>query len=239
MSIYKSNNFDLEYFSYGDLSNSPIVLIPPGLGQASHFDDLVKNLEDKYFVITINLPGVGLSESESGELKDLALYISELLNKLEIKNPAILGESYGGSLAIEIDKLIKVKKLILLGSGEYFNPLIRFILKLLFLPALKSKVLRRSYAKLINPLGIFNFKEFSDLQLLQINKRWLSVLNYKINEAKSNTPVVYYLANKDIIVNKFSTKKLKEKFVQFKIYSVKGSHFEYEKRYLEAKLELI
>lgn len=228
MSIYKSNNFDLEYFSYGDLSNSPIVLIPPGLGQASHFDDLVKNLEDKYFVITINLPGVGLSESESGELKDLALYISELLNKLEIKNPAILGESYGGSLAIEIERLINVKKLILLGSGEYFNPFNRFIFEILFLPALKSKVLRRSYAKLINPLGIFNFKEFSDLQLLQINKRWISVLNYTIDSSESITPVIYYLANRDIVVNKSSIKKIKHKFSQFEIRLVKGTHFEYK-----------
>lgn len=35
MSIYEADKFTLEYFTYGDLSNSPIVLIPPGLGQAS------------------------------------------------------------------------------------------------------------------------------------------------------------------------------------------------------------
>jgi len=57
---------------------------------------------------------------ENESLENYALRISE---KITNENPILIGLSFGGMLAIEISKIIKVKKLILIASAKNRNEL--------------------------------------------------------------------------------------------------------------------
>lgn len=232
MNLYWARDFSLEYFTYGNSNNPPLVLIPPGIGNATHFNQLIESLKDKFYILTFNLPGIGKSQSSTGDLKALAFEIADLLKDLKVIDPIILGESYGGSVAIEIDKLIKVKRLILFGSGEYFNSFIRFIFRLIFAPAVQFRLIRKVYSKILSLTPIFDFKEFKDEQLVTTNQRWLSVLDYKIDQSISKTPIDFYLGSKDIILNKKSLKKIKDNYPKLRFHKLDCNHFEYKKYYL-------
>lgn len=114
--IIKETN--INYIQYGKASGKDIVLLH-GWGQnIEMMDPIGKRLQDNFHITNIDLPGFGKSaEPPYGwTVYDYYEAVNELLNKLNIKNPIMIGHSFGGRIAIIYASMKPVNKLILLGA---------------------------------------------------------------------------------------------------------------------------
>ena len=108
-------NKNINYIQYG--SGEDIVLLH-GWGQNI---EMMKPLGDCFLnkrITIIDFPGFGSSEelTKAYTIYDYVEILEELLEKLEIKNPIIMGHSFGGRVAIVYASRNNVEKLVLFGA---------------------------------------------------------------------------------------------------------------------------
>jgi len=109
--------------NYQKVGNGKTIVCLPGWGDTlDSFSELIKSLQAKYTVLVVDLPGFGGSETppEAWGLSDYTKFVSNWMKKVGIiKTYAIIGHSYGGSLAIKglANGDFKADKLILLASA--------------------------------------------------------------------------------------------------------------------------
>ena len=123
---------DINYVQYGEGKD---VILLHGWGQnIEMMKPLGDRLKNKKITI-IDFPGFGLSEEpkEAYTIYDYCEILEELVKKLKIKNPILIGHSFGGRVAICYASRNKVDKLVLFGS-----PCVRLQKKL----PLKVKILK-------------------------------------------------------------------------------------------------
>jgi pimeloyl-ACP methyl ester carboxylesterase len=111
------------------------LLLLHGWGDnASTFEQMAKDLSDKYTLISLDLPGFGGTDSPSKpwKVEDYSRFISHFLLKLKLKPFAIIGHGSGGLLAIQglATGQFETKKLVLLASTalQLNGPLKKLIL---------------------------------------------------------------------------------------------------------------
>lgn len=110
-------NYQVSYQLVG--SGSYLVLLHGwGVNQTA-FANLVARLKDYYTVLTFDFLGFGESDTptEPLTLDDYVDQTKALIEALNIKNPIILGHSFGGRIAIKYALLYDVKTLILCSSA--------------------------------------------------------------------------------------------------------------------------
>lgn len=109
---------DIKYYQTADFDKNDAVVFLHGWGsEASHFQKMLDRCKS---AVAVDLPGFGKSEvpSVAWSLDDYANFVKEFLEKLEIKNPIIVGHSFGGSIGIKYCAGGNdAKKLILIGSA--------------------------------------------------------------------------------------------------------------------------
>ena len=126
---------DINYIQYGNKKGKEIVLLH-GWGQNIEMMKPVGNgLSDEYHITIIDLPGFGNSSEPptAFTLFDYYECVKELLERLKVKNPTMIGHSFGGRVSIIYSALEKTEKLVLLSS-----PFIKRITK----PTLKTRLLK-------------------------------------------------------------------------------------------------
>ncbi len=112
----KIKDIDINYIQYGE--GKDIILLH-GWGQnIEMMKPLGDNLSNKYKITIIDFPGFGKSEEPKtawtiDEYKEM---LEEIIKKLKIKCPIIMGHSFGGRVAIRYSADNKIEKLILFGS---------------------------------------------------------------------------------------------------------------------------
>ncbi len=114
----KINNLEINYIQYGNKKGNNIVLLH-GWGQNIEVMDIIgKKLEKDFYITNIDLPGFGKSEVPNIALNiyNYEEIVNELLSNLKIKNPIIIGHSFGGRVAIVYASKNNVDKLVLLAS---------------------------------------------------------------------------------------------------------------------------
>lgn len=138
-----------------------LVLLLHGWGDDHRtFDDLRRELNGDYQVLTPDLPGFGGTQKPDGawDLDGYARFVKALLGKLELGQPyAVVAHSNGGALAIRALSLgtLKASKLVLLAaSGVRTNSAAkRFFFKVVaklgnaatfWLPESRRRALRKS-----------------------------------------------------------------------------------------------
>lgn len=124
------------YVQYGNNKGKEIVLLH-GWGQnIEMMKPIGDGLQDKYHITIIDLPGFGQSSEplEKFMIYDYYLCVKELLEKLKVKNPTLVGHSFGGRISIIYAALEKCEKLVLLSS-----PFLKKIEKM----SLKTKILKK------------------------------------------------------------------------------------------------
>ena len=112
----KIKNIKINYKQYG---NGDDVILLHGWGQnIQMMDPLGKNLEGNHRITIIDLPGFGLSSEPESVIgvPDYADVVHELLKELKIKNPIIIGHSFGGRVAICYASKYSTKKIVLFGA---------------------------------------------------------------------------------------------------------------------------
>ena len=229
---FEDKLYAISYIKQGNSKNQTIIIFPEGPGEASAYSELIKELSKKYYILALYLPGHKKTKFESNKMEDMAIDISNFINQLKIKNPILIGESIGGSLAIEIAKIIKINKLVLMGSGEFFTFIERIMLSILFFPSKFSSILRRIYARIISFLFIF-FKKSHVLQidkqtneqLKEVGDRFNKVIWYKLPIFNSSIKTLLINGNNDVIQRKNSITKIKNIFSNLKIIDVNSDNF--------------
>ncbi len=159
------------------------------------------------------------------ENESLKNYAKRISLKIDSENPTIIGLSFGGILAVEISKILKTKKLILIASAKNKTELPKIyqfagILKL-------NKLLPSSLLKSQNFVTnwMFGIKTKSDKQLLkailkETDSKFLSwAINEILNWKSEQNPKNYFHihGNKDRII---PIKNVKANYI-----IDKGGHF--------------
>ncbi len=127
-------DININYIQYGE--GKDIVLLH-GWGQnIEMMQPLGDPLSNKYKITIIDFPGFGESEEPktAWTIDDYSEMLGEIIKKLNIKKPILMGHSFGGRVAIRYSANNKIEKLVLFGS-----PCIRKQQPL----SLKTKVLKK------------------------------------------------------------------------------------------------
>ncbi len=118
--------------AYTDKGDGEVIVLLHGWGCSKEiFDELIERYSSKYRVITVDLPGFGESE-EPNDFVGSNFYVNileGLLSDLSVKNPILVGHSFGGKVAMLYASKYDVSKLILIDSAgiKPFRGLIYYI----------------------------------------------------------------------------------------------------------------
>jgi pimeloyl-ACP methyl ester carboxylesterase len=110
-------DIDVNYVQYG--SGKKNVVLLHGWGQnIQMMDPIGKRLEKIATITIIDLPGHGESDEpkEAITIYDYCEIVKELLDKLKINNPILIGHSFGGRVSIVFASKYDTEKLVLLGA---------------------------------------------------------------------------------------------------------------------------
>lgn len=116
--IKQINGLNVNYITYGKKGALELVFLH-GWGQnIEMMRPLGDNLEEKYHITIIDLPGFGDSEEPkyTWKLFDYVELVHQLLTALKIKKPIMLGHSFGGKISLLYASMYPVEKLVLFGS---------------------------------------------------------------------------------------------------------------------------
>lgn len=107
----------LNYEESGLPSGKPVVLLHGWGCDHSTVRSIAACLEDKMRVISVDLPGHGKSDEPESVwgTQDFANCVGELINKLHLNSPSLIGHSFGGRTSIayasrheNVDKIVLV-----------------------------------------------------------------------------------------------------------------------------------
>lgn len=188
-------NININYIQYG--SGSDIVLLH-GWGQnIAMMKPIGDRLQKNHRITILDFPGFGDSEEPKIALTvyDYCEILEELLKKLKVKKPVIMGHSFGGRIAIIYASRNEVEKVVLFGS-----PCIRKEVK----PNLKLRMLKslkkipginklEGFAK--NHMGSRDYKNASEI----MKKILVNVVNEDLSECakKINVPTLLIWGDRD------------------------------------------
>lgn len=126
---------NVNYIQYG---KGPDIVLLHGWGQNIEMMQFLGDpLSSKYRITILDFPGFGKSEEpkEAWTIEDYRDMLHELVEKLKIKNPTVIGHSFGGRVAICYAAKYEVNKVVLFGA-----PCVRVKKEL----SLKEKTLKRA-----------------------------------------------------------------------------------------------
>lgn len=141
---YLYKDMEINYTNYGNSKGKDLVLLH-GWGQNIEMMRPVGNGLDKDFnIYIIDLPGHGNSStlSEALQIVDFVEFLREMFKDLKIKNPILIGHSFGGEISLLYASKYEVDKVVVFDSP--FRPIIKKL-------SLKTKILK--FAKRIPGLN--------------------------------------------------------------------------------------
>ena len=104
-------------------SGTPIVLFHSLLADQSSFDAIAGPLAATHRVVILSLPGFGESDFVGTELAQIADHIAAGIHAMELKKPILLGNGYGGFVALltAIRHPALASRLVLADCGAAFS----------------------------------------------------------------------------------------------------------------------
>ena len=112
----KVKDLDVNYIQYGKGKD---ILLLHGWGQNIEMMKFIgDNFSDRFRITILDFPGFGESEEphETWTIDKYSEMLEELVKKLEIKKPIVMGHSFGGRVAIRYSARNAIEKLVLFGS---------------------------------------------------------------------------------------------------------------------------
>lgn len=124
----------VNYIQYGEGRD---ILLLHGWGQNIEMMKFIGDaFSDRFRITILDFPGFGESSEPSipWSISDYVLLIEDLVKLLKIRNPIVMGHSFGGRVAIKYSSNHSIEKLVLFGS-----PCIRLQNKL----SLSTRILKK------------------------------------------------------------------------------------------------
>lgn len=220
----KIKNIKVNYRQYGE--GNDIVLLH-GWGQnIDMMKPLGDNFSDKYRITIIDLPGFGLSEEPdyAYTIFDYTDTVHELLKDLKIKNPIMMGHSFGGRIAIVYASMYDVNKLVLFGS-----PCVRHEQK-----SAKQSVLKAfNKIKFLSPLANFAKKHIGSEDYRNASPMMRDILVKTVNQdlsenaKKISCPTILIWGDKDMAVSVEEAKEIEKLIKDSALVVLPGTHYCY------------
>lgn len=151
---------------YEDVGEGKPILLLHGWGSESkHFACIINALKDRFRLVAPNFPGCGGSETMDTPwtLSDYEDFVLEFLNKLNIKNPVMMGHSHGGRVTLSLCAKGKVspEKIVLLDAAGLIPK-----------KSFKQKARAKSFKIIKNVLLLPVVKNFSEPLLEKARKHF-------------------------------------------------------------------
>lgn len=154
----------------------PIVLLHGWLASLETMAPLARHLEKHFKVYSIDVIGFGKSELPDNPLNtnDFGDFLKELLEKLEIENPILIGHSNGGRMIINFAgrNLGKINKIVLIDSAGivpkrkpkyYIKTYIFKALKNIFKILPKTEMVNNLKDRMLGKFGSSDYKNSPDV----------------------------------------------------------------------------
>ena len=159
------NNTNINYVFYDNKSKINLVFLH-GWGQnIEMMMSLANPFIKKYNVLIVDLPGFGKSEEpkEVWSIYDYADVINEMLNSLKIKNPILVGHSFGGKISLCYAIKYTPSKIVLLAS-PYKKKIKKPTFKMKLYKFLKKIPLLKRFENIVkNHVGSTDYKNASEM----------------------------------------------------------------------------
>lgn len=221
------------------------IIFLHGWGQeSSTFTPVVEKLESSYQVYLIDFPGFGKSKEPPYPytLDDYVEILEEIIQFYKMKDPLIIGHSFGGRVAIKHANIYKTSgKLILVNSAgikdkrtwKYYARVYTYkFIKRLF----SVRALRKYKQRVLGRFGSSDYKNASEI----MKKTLVQVVNEDLSEHLSQIkiPVVLFWGEQDTVTPFSHAKRMQELLSDSGLVTVKkAGHFSYlEDPYLLAKV---
>lgn len=196
---YNFNNINIYYEKHGN--GEKIIIILPGWGNTREtFNQIISYFEKEYTIYIFDYPGFGKSIFPNSDLSifDYAYLFKNFLEEFDIKNPIIIGHSFGGRLITLLSGYynIKFEKIILIDSAGIKNKKKLFsILKLYTYKLLKKLCIFFNKGKLLKKLtDFFSSSDYKDLNN-NMKKTFINIVNYDltqyIKDIKDDTLIIW------------------------------------------------
>lgn len=161
MFCYEETNINYKYINN---NSSKTLVFLHGWGQnIEMMDPIASPFEKDYNVLIVDLPGHGKSKEPSyaWDLYTHSKMLHALLTKLNIKNPVLIGHSFGGKISIIYASNYEVDRLVLLSS-PYKVAMKKISLKVRILKEIaKIKCLEKIANKMKEKLGSTDYRNAS------------------------------------------------------------------------------
>lgn len=217
----KFNGASVHYEICGN-GTIPIVFLHGWGGSTQSFKFMLKYLDFDYRAIFIDFPPFGCSCEPSGVLTifDYADMVKEILIKEGIKNPILVGHSFGGRVAIILASKNNFRGLVLTSSAG---------IKVKHKPSYYFKVYKYKFLKMLglNPRG--GSKDYLVLSTI-MQKTFVNIVNTNLEKYAINitVPTLIFWGDKDKETPIYMAKKLHKLIKNSNLFVVKNSgHFAY------------
>lgn len=114
----KIDGLHIFYQEHGNKGKTIVLL--HGWGQSNAFwKDVLEKFSPNYHLYALDLPGFGVSQEppHSWDIFRYSLFVNHFIEALHIKNPILIGHSFGGRIAIAYASSFPIDKLILYSTG--------------------------------------------------------------------------------------------------------------------------
>lgn len=228
--IKNIKDVDINYIDYGEGKDTVVLL--HGWGQNI---EMMKPIGDKMIksnrVIIVDLPGFGKSSEpkEVWTVYDYVECIHELLSELKVKDPIMIGHSFGGKISLVYASKYKTKKLVTFGS-PYKKEIQKLSLKTRVLKGLKK-------VPVINKLEDFAKKHIGSSDYRNASKMMRDILvdtvNLDVTEdvKKINCPTLLIWGTEDAAVSIEDARELESLIKDAGLVEYEGcTHYAYLER---------
>ncbi|MDO5688770.1 MAG: alpha/beta hydrolase [Tissierellia bacterium] len=118
----KTGDFQTNYHDYGE--GRPVVLVHgsgPGVSAWANWRLVIPKLAEKYRVLALDMAGFGYTDRPEGQEYNFQVWVKQLidfLDALELSEVDIVGNSFGGSLALSaaIEHPGRIRRMVLMGA---------------------------------------------------------------------------------------------------------------------------
>ncbi|MFZ2310075.1 MAG: alpha/beta hydrolase [Patescibacteria group bacterium] len=217
------NGLKVSYLISDNFQVDQAIIFLPGWNSPA---DIFSNSVKINNLLAINLPGFFGSEKPQTVwgTSDYADFLSEFLNKLNIKNSIVVGHSFGGAVALRYASQNSVKKLILIGAAIVRTKTSKTRIYYLGAKILKTllpwlaKKLRQSFYNRIGSLDYLESGQMSDIYQKIIRED----SQVYLKEIK-NTPVTLIWGEKDLATPLTQAYLIKNQLPNSQLYVLSGA----------------
>ena len=116
-----NENISIYYEKYGKNKKKSIIIFPGWGDNRKTFDSIIELLKNMYTIYIFDYPGFGKStiKNETLTIYNYAEIFRDFIKKNNIKNPIVIGHSFGGRIIILLSAKYNIKfdKIILMSSA--------------------------------------------------------------------------------------------------------------------------